>query len=151
MFGPDDAFLTAILRLLRQLPIYPMFGRGLTRLQPAYVEDVAEAVGRIMKRAETPSMIFEFGGPRVYSYEEFLRAVAHQAGLAPLLIPIPFAVWHALTWAFEILPGPLLTRNQVELMQIDTVSSPEMPGFGELGITPHSVEAILQRMLSNCG
>src|SRR5882724_11196878 len=105
MFGPDDAFLTTILKLLRQLPIYPMFGRGLTRLQPAYVEDVAEAIGRIMQRAEAPSMIFEFGGPRVYSYEEFLRAVAHQAGLAPLLIP--FAVWHALTWAFEILP-PLL-------------------------------------------
>ena len=151
MFGPDDAFLTTILKLLRQLPIYPMFGRGLTRLQPAYVEDVAEAVGRIMKRAETPSMIFEFGGPRVYSYEEFLRAVAHQAGIAPRLVPIPFAVWHALTWASEILPDPLLTRNQVELMEIDTVSSPQMPGFSELGITPHSVEAILQRMLSNCG
>jgi hypothetical protein len=30
MFGPDDAFLTTILRLLRLLPIYPMFGRGLT-------------------------------------------------------------------------------------------------------------------------
>jgi uncharacterized protein YbjT (DUF2867 family) len=151
MFGPNDAFLTTILKLLRQLPIYPMFGRGLTRLQPAYVEDVAEAIGRIMQRAETTSIIFEFGGPRVYSYEELLRAVAHQAGLAPLLIPIPFAVWHALSWAFEILPAPLLTRNQVELMQIDTVSSREMPGFGELGISPHSVEAILQRMLSNCG
>src|SRR6478736_4411233 len=151
MFGPDDAFLTSILNLLRQLPIYPMFGRGLTRLQPAYVEDVAEAVGRIMKRAETPAMIFEFGGPRVYSYEEFLRAVAHQAGIAPRLVPIPFAVWHALTWASEMLPDPLLTRNQVELMEIDTVSSPQMPGFSELGITPHSVEAILQRMLSNCG
>jgi len=151
MFGPNDAFLTTILKLLRQLPIYPMFGRGLTRLQPAYVEDVAEAIGRIMQRAETPSMIFELGGPRVYSYEEILRAVAHQAGIAPLLIPIPFAVWHALTWTFEILPNPLLTRNQVELMQIDTVSSPEMPGFGELGISPHSLEAILQRMLSNCG
>ena len=56
-----------------------MFGRGLTRLQPAYVEDVAEAIGRIMQRAETPSRIFEFGGPRVYSYKEFLRTVAHQA------------------------------------------------------------------------
>src|SRR5882672_8509159 len=44
MFGLDDAFLTTLLRLLRQLPIYPMFGRGLTRLQPAYVEDVAEAI-----------------------------------------------------------------------------------------------------------
>jgi len=151
MFGPDDAFLITILKLLRQLPIYPMFGRGLTRLQPAYVEDVAEAIGRIMQRAETPSMIFEFGGPRVYSYEEFLRAVAHQAGIAPRLVPVPFAVWHALAWASEILPDPPLTRNQVELMEIDTVSSPEMPGFSELGITPYSVEAILQRMLSNCG
>src|SRR5882672_143280 len=151
MFGPDDAFLTTLLRLLRQLPIYPMFGRGLTRLQPAYVEDVAEAISRIMQRAETPSTIFEFGGPRVYSYEEFLRAVARQAGLAPRLIPIPLAVWHALAWASEMFPSPLLTRNQVELMQIDTVSWPELPGFVELGISPHSVEAILQKMLSNCG
>ena len=150
MFGPDDAFLTTILKLLRQLPIYPMFGHGLTRLQPAYVEDVAEAIGQVMQHAETPSMISELGGPRVYSYEELLRAIAHQAGLAPLLIPIPFAVWYALARAYEMFPSPLITRNQVELMQIDTVSSPEMPGFIELGISPHSVEAILQRMLSNC-
>jgi uncharacterized protein YbjT (DUF2867 family) len=150
MFGPDDTFLTTILKLLRQLPVYPMFGRGRTRLQPAYVEDVAEAVARVMRRAETRSIIFEFGGPRVYSYEEFLRAVAHQAGLTPRLVPIPLAVWHALAWASEILPSPLLTRNQVELMQIDTVASPERPGFAELGISPHSVEAILEKMLPNC-
>jgi NADH dehydrogenase len=150
MFGPDDAFLVVILKLLRQLPVYPMFGRGLTRLQPAYVDDVADAIGRIMQRAETPR-IFEFGGPRVYSYEELLRTVAHQAGLAPRLIPIPFAAWHALAWASEMLGNPSLTRNQVELMQIDTVSSPDMPGFVELGISPHSVEAILQKMLSNPG
>jgi NADH dehydrogenase len=128
-----------------------MFGRGWTRLQPAYVEDVAEAIGRTMQRAETPSTIFEFGGPRVYSYEELLRAVAHQASLAPLLVPIPFAAWHALAWVSEMFPSPLLTRKQVELMQIDTVSSPQMHGFVELGISPHSVEAILQKMLSNCG
>jgi len=150
MFGPDDAFLTTVLKLLRQLPVYPMFGRGRTRMQPAYVEDVAEAIGRTMQRVETPSTIFEFGGPRVYSYEEFLRAVAHQAGLAPRLVPIPLAVWNALARASEMFPSPLLTRNQVELMQIDTVSSQEMPGFVDLGISPHSVEAILQKMLSNC-
>src|ERR1700732_963660 len=128
MFGPNDAFLTTILRLLRRLPIFPMFGRGLTRLQPAYVEDVAEAIGRVMQRAETPSMIFELGVPRVYSYGGILREVAHQAGVAPLLIPIPFAVWFALAWSAEMFPRPPLTRNQVELMQIDTVSSHGMPG-----------------------
>ena len=151
MFGPDDAFLTTILKLLRQLPIYPMFGRGLMRLQPAYVEDVAEAIARIVERTEAQPRIFECGGPRAYSYEEVVGIVAHQAGLAPILIPIPFAVWHALAWASEILPDPILTRNQVELMEIDTVSSPEMPGFVELGISPHSVEAMLQEILLKCG
>lgn len=151
MFGPDDAFLTTILKLLRRLPIYPMFGRGLMILQPVYVEDVAVAIARVMCRAETRSTIFEFGGPRVYSYAQLLRAVGHQAGLAPMLIPIPLAFWHALAWVSEKLPHPPLTRNQLELLQVDTVSSPEMPGFAELGISPHSVEAILQTMLTASG
>ncbi|MGZ9156013.1 MAG: NAD(P)H-binding protein [Candidatus Binatia bacterium] len=34
MFGPDDSFLTSILKLLGRLPIYPMFGCGLTSCSP---------------------------------------------------------------------------------------------------------------------
>src|SRR6266852_1117227 len=59
MFGPDDAFLTTILKLLGQLPVYPMFGRGLTRLQPAYVEDVAEAIARALQGTETHAITYE--------------------------------------------------------------------------------------------
>jgi uncharacterized protein YbjT (DUF2867 family) len=147
MFGPDNSFLTPILKLLQRLPIYPMFGRGLTRLQPAYVEDVAEAIARALQQTEGHATTFECGGPRVYAYEELLRAVAHEASLKPRLIPIPFPAWHALAWFAEMLPSPPITRNQVELMQVDNVSSPGVPGFGELGISPHSVEEILQEML----
>lgn len=147
MFGPDDAFLTTLLKLLRRLPIYPMFGRGLTRLQPAYVEDVAEAIVRALQRRDKEPSIFECGGPRVYAYEELLRAVAHEAGLRPRLMPIPFAAWHALARVAELLPNPPVTRNQIELMQVDTVSSPRMPGFSDLGISPHPVEEILQEIL----
>jgi len=64
-----------------------------------------------------------------------------------MLIPIPFAAWHALAWIAESLPSPPITRNQVELMQIDNVSSPQVPGFADLGISPHSIEEILQEML----
>ena len=92
-------------------------------------------------------MTYECGGPRVYTYEEMLRTIAHEAKLKSMLIPIPFAAWHALGWFAEMLPSPPITRNQVELMQVDNVSSPEMPGFGELGISPHSVEEILQEIL----
>ena len=59
--------------------------------------------------------------------------------------------WRAFAYVAKMLPEPPITPNQVELMQIDTVSSPEVPGFVELGITPHSVEAILQKMLPNSG
>src|ERR1700726_3759513 len=63
MFGPDDAFLSTILKLLGRLPIYPMFGRGLTRLQPAYVEDVAEGIARALQQTDMPATTFECGGP----------------------------------------------------------------------------------------
>src|SRR5262249_14151443 len=147
MFGPDDSFLTTIIPLLERLPVYPMFGRGLTRLQPAYVEDVAEAITRALQRTEKHPNTFECGGPRVYSYKELLKAVAHEANLKPTLIPIPFAAWHVLAWFAEMLPSPPVTRNQVELMQVDNVASPEMCGFGELGISPLSIEDILPEIL----
>jgi NADH dehydrogenase len=147
MFGPDDAFLTTMLALLRRLPIYPMFGHGRTRLQPAYVEDVAEAIARALQRMQTHAITFECGGPRVYSYEELLRALAREADLKRILIPLPFAAWRALAWTAELLPNPPVTRNQVELMQVDNVCSPGVPGFAELGISPHSVENMLEQTL----
>ena len=147
MFGPDDAFLTTMLALLRRLPIYPMFGHGRTRLQPAYVEDVAEAIARALQRMQTHAITFECGGPRVYSYEELLRALAREADLKRILIPLPFAAWRALAWTAELLPNPPVTRNQVELMQVDNVCSPGVPGFAELGISPHSVESMLEQTL----
>jgi uncharacterized protein YbjT (DUF2867 family) len=147
MFGPDDAFLTTILNLLQRLPICPMFGSGSTRLQPAHVENVAEAIVRAAQRTETNAITFECVGPRIYTYEELLRTVAREAGLKRLLIPVPFAAWHALAWIAEMVPSPPITRNQVELMQVDNVPSSEMPGFGELGISPHAVEETLQEIL----
>ena len=50
MFGPNDAFLTTILKLLNRLPFFPMFGNGQMRLQPVYVEDIGEAIVKIMQR-----------------------------------------------------------------------------------------------------
>ena len=143
MFSPDDAFLNTILKLLRQLPAYPMFGHGATSLQPAHVEDVAEAMVRALERDDTRGATIECGGPSVYSYEELLRTVARAAGLQARLIPVPFAAWHALAWMAEALPHPALTRNQVELMEIDTVVSQGQLTLADLGISPKSVEQAL--------
>jgi len=88
------------------------------------VEDVAEAIARALQRTQAHAVTFECGGPRVYSYEELLRALAREADVKRILIPLPFAAWRALAWTAELLPNPPVTRNQVELMQVDNVCSP---------------------------
>jgi uncharacterized protein YbjT (DUF2867 family) len=147
MFAPDDAFLTTILQLLRSLPAYPIFGDGRTRLQPVHADDVAAAIAQILRQSQKPYPFYELAGPRVYSYEEVLRTVARIAGMRPVLMRMPFVLWDALAGLAEMLPRPPLTRNQVELMQIDTKASENMPGFRALGISPRSLEDELQAIL----
>jgi NADH dehydrogenase len=144
MFGPDDAFVTVILGLLRRFHIYPMFGNGSTKLQPVHVEDVAEGIARILQPTEIGDHTFEFGGPRVYSYRELLQTIACEAGLKPLLFPVPFPAWRALAYAAERLPTLPITRNQIELMRIDTVASPQLPGLAELGISSQAIEVTVR-------
>src|SRR5271170_755394 len=147
MFASDDGFLTTILRLLRVLPAYPIFGDGRTRLQPAFADDVAAAITQVLRQSKKPYPIYELAGPRVYSYEELVRTIARTAGLRPVLMRTPFAFWGAVAGLAEILPRPPLTRNQVELMQIDTTASDNLPGFRELGISPRSLEGELEATL----
>jgi uncharacterized protein YbjT (DUF2867 family) len=147
MFAPDDAFLATILRLLRSLPAYPIFGDGRTRLQPVYADDVASAIAQILRQSRKPYPVYELAGPRVYSYEELLRTIARIARLRPVLMRMPFAFWDALAGVAEMLPRPPMTRNQVELMQIDTTASESLPGFRALEISPRSLEEELEAIL----
>jgi uncharacterized protein YbjT (DUF2867 family) len=147
MFASDDAFLTTILRLLRSLPAYPIFGDGKMRLQPVYVDDVAAAIAQILRQSQNPYPVYELAGPRIYSYEELLRTIARIAGLRPVLMRMPFAFWNALAGVAEMLPQTPLTRNQVELMRIDTTASESLPGFRALRISPRSLEDELEAIL----
>jgi NADH dehydrogenase len=150
MFGRGDAFVTPVARMLRHLPIFPLFGHGQTQLQPAYVEDVAEAIARAMQTAQS-RMYYELGGPRVYTYRSLLEVIARHLGKKLLLVPMPFALWHALAYVAEVLPEPPITRNQVELMQTDSMASPGAPGFDDLRISPTSLEDVLAEIVGQPG
>lgn len=146
MFGPDDAFLGPLIRLLRMFPVFPMFGAGKTALQPAYVDDVAAAIVRAIDLPE-PVRLCELAGPRVFTYESLLQTIARHVGLRRVLIPVPFGIWRTLAFAAEALPRPPITRNQVELMMVDNTASPDLPGFGRFGIDPRDVEPVLETMM----
>jgi NADH dehydrogenase len=146
MFGPDDALLTPLVGMVRRLPAFPMFGRGGTQLQPVHVDDVAEAIVRVIEE-RPPEPIHELGGPRTLTYAELLQTIAHRLGVRRILVPVPFGLWRMLAFAAEALPKPPITRNQVELMMIDTVASPRHAGFASLRIAPRGIDETLESLI----
>ncbi|QDH70326.1 complex I NDUFA9 subunit family protein [Marilutibacter alkalisoli] len=146
MFGPDDAFLSSLERVTR-LPVVPLFGAGKTRLQPAYVKDVAAAAAAVFERPETQGRVFELGGATVHTYRELVQAVSHHLDRNRLLLPMPFAIWKLVAAASGILENPPLTVDQVTLMQRDNVANPRAQGFRDLGIEPSDLLSMLDTCL----
>jgi NADH dehydrogenase len=147
LFGPGDAFFSSLARIAKLAPALPLFGNGDTRLQPVYVDDVAEAVAKVLAEPLSPGLVYELGGPETYTYRALLRLMLRQLKRRRLLLPVPFLVWELLAVVMSLLPNPPVTRDQITLMRRDNVVGPDALGFTDLGIEPASVEAVLPNYL----
>ena len=140
---PGDALFGRFAELARLLPVLPLIGGGRTRLQPVFVEDVAEAIASILTDPGTVGRIYELAGPGVYTLRELVAMTLHLMRKRRLLIPVPFAVTEIQARLFELLPNPPLTTGQVDLLKADNVASGTLPGLRELKIQPKTVEEVV--------
>lgn len=143
MFGPGDALFATLAQLAKLLPLMPLIGAGRTRVQPVYVDDVAEAIARILVDPGAVGRTYELTGPDIYTMRELAELVLRITGRRCLLVPIPFAVAEVQARLFELLPKPPLTTGQVDLLRTDNVASGNLPGLRELGIEAKAVEKIV--------
>jgi len=143
MFGPGDALFGTLAEIARRLPVMPLIGGGRTRVQPVFVENVAEAIARVIASDAAAAQIYELAGPKVYTMRELTEFVLVTVDRRRLLLTIPFRLAMAQARLFELLPNPPLTAGQVELLEEDNVASAKRPGLRELGIEPASIEEIV--------
>ena len=129
MFGPGDALFDTLVDVARLSPVLPLLGGGRTRLQPVYVEDVAEAIVRVLADRGTAGLTYELAGPGVYTLRELVSFALRLVGRRRLLVPLPFAVAEVQARLFELLPSPPLTTSQVDLLKADNVAREALPGF----------------------
>jgi NADH dehydrogenase len=148
VIGPEDGFFNRFAALARISPVLPLIGGGRTRFQPVYVGDVAQAVVAALERADCPGQIYELGGPQTYTFAELMRYMLKVVGRRRLLLSVPFGLAEVQARLLELLPEPPLTRDQVELLKVDNVVSPGMPGLQALGITPTPIELIVPQYLA---
>jgi NADH dehydrogenase len=74
IFGAEDILINNIAWLLRRFPVFAVPGRGDYRVQPVFVEDVAEMAVRGGYEAE--STIMDAVGPETYTFDELVRLIA---------------------------------------------------------------------------
>lgn len=153
VFGPGDGFFNRFGALMRMSPlVFPLFGAGVTKFQPVFVGDVAEAVLHALASAVTRSKTYELGGPVVYSFKELLTLIANLTERKPYFIPIPFFLLDIMAALTGWLPFAPVTLDQARLLHVDNVvkngSDAAIVGtLRDLDVQPTALEAIVPTYL----
>lgn len=147
VFGPEDGFFNRFAAMAQWAPALPLFGGGVTRCQPVYVGDVADAMVACLTNPATAGQTYELAGPRVYSYAEIMRLVLAVTERKRALVKLPFWMADLIAIFAGLAPGqPMLTRGQAQLLRHDNVAQGK-PGLKDLGIEPTACEVILPTYL----
>lgn len=145
IFGDGDAFFNRFASLLKFAPVLPLACPG-SRLQPVWVGDVVRAVGRILQTPWTIGRTLEMVGPKAYSLSELVRWTAQAAGLRRLIVGLPDPLSRLQGWIMDFVPGKPFSSDNYKSLQVDNVSKHN--ALPELGITPHSITAIVPDYLT---
>lgn len=157
IFGSEDKFLNLFARLQSVLPVMPLAGAD-ARFQPVWVEDVASAVVRCLERDGNASLahaprVLEACGPDVFTLRELVQLAAQLSGIrggrGRPVIALPRWLGRLQARLMELAPGqPLMSRDNLDSMQLDNVASGTLAGLQSLGITPAALRPIAQDYLT---
>jgi NADH dehydrogenase len=142
IFGARDRFLNLFAQLQALAPFVPLGGAH-ARFQPVWVEDVAEAVVRCLDQPATIGQVFECAGPQQFTLADLVRLAGRLSGHPRPVLPLPGALARLQALIMECLPGePLMSRDNVDSMQVPNVATPGQPGLEALGVQASGVEGV---------
>ena len=143
IFGPEDKFFNQFASLAEFFPALPLIGGGLTYFQPIYVGDVVKSIVTILEKEEINKNIYELGGPQTFTFKELMEILLRQIKKKRFLVPIPFLFAKFQAKILQLLPKPLLTTDQVEMLKYDNIVTNKYPTLKDLKISPKTLESVL--------
>ncbi|HJY87141.1 MAG TPA: NAD(P)H-binding protein [Candidatus Acidoferrales bacterium] len=126
IFGVEDILINNIAWLLRRFPIFAVPGRGGYRLQPVFVEDVAELA--VAAARQTEDSILDAVGPEQFTFDEVVRLIARAVGSKAKIIHVrpKMALWLA-GLVGHLVRDVVLTRDEVEGLMANLLVSAGPP------------------------
>ncbi len=116
VFGRDGGILPTFLKLARLTPVTPIIGSGRQRIQPIWVEDVAEYFVRATELEPATGRIFELGGPDVVTWNEFWERLKRVRRIRRPSVHVPVRLMRANALLTERLPGNIPLTNDLLTM-----------------------------------
>jgi len=133
VYSVDDNFTTNFMTLLNRFPIFPIYYGGKTKFTPIHCSDLTDIIYYIISK-NIHSKIIECVGPEVISFKEILERLQILIGKKRFLLPFPLFMAKLTASFFEILPNPLLTKDQLRLLKYDNIISGKYKTNSDIGI-----------------
>jgi NADH dehydrogenase len=112
LFGKEDILVNNIAWALRHLPLFGVFGDGQYKLQPIYVDDLAEIA--VQQGRDRKNRVIEAIGPETFTYRGLVETVGEIIGKKRPIISVPPAVGYAVGWVIGKLVGDvMITREEI--------------------------------------
>ena len=133
VYSVDDNFTTNFMTLLNRLPFFPLYYNGDTKFAPIHCSDLTDTIFHVISK-NIYSKIIECVGPEVITFKEILQRLLKLINKKRFLIPLPLFAANMSARLFEIMPRPILTRDQLRLLKYDNILSGKYKSNSEIGI-----------------
>ena len=133
VYSVDDNFTTNFMTLLSRLPVFPLYYNGKTKFAPIHCSDLTDTIYHVISK-NIYSKIIECVGPETISFKKLLEKLLLLISKKRIFIPFPLPVAEFSARLFEMLPNPLITRDQLRLLKYDNIASGKYKTNSDIGI-----------------
>ena len=132
VYSSDDNFTTNFMTLLNRLPFFPLYYSGKTKFSPIHCSDLTNVIFDIISK-NIYSKIIECVGPETITFKDIIQKLLKSIGKKRFMIPFPLKLAEISASFFEIMPNPLLTRDQLRLLKYDNIASGKYKNNFDIG------------------
>lgn len=126
LFGQEDILINNIAWALRRLPVFGVFGDGRYRLQPIYVDDLAELAVEVGRAGA--NRILDAIGPETFAYRGLVEALGEIIGRRRPIVSVPPWAGYWVGWLIGAVMGDvLLTREEIDGLMRDLLYTNSPP------------------------
>jgi uncharacterized protein YbjT (DUF2867 family) len=117
VFGRDGGALPTFVKQVRYSPVVTVIGTGVQRIQPIFVEDVAQYFAQGVDHPQAANRTFELGGPDVVTWNDLYLTIAKVLGKRRRLLHVPSRVARTGAQLTQWAPGAPLTTDQIAMIE----------------------------------